>query len=204
MFQDLDMTATTIEARSLIDKFLPEYDFGAAYETCISAPPAVVYQRLLVADFYASWIVRLLISLRTGRRIPRTRPESDLRKRFQGSGFVILAETPGEEIVIGVAGKFWRPDGGRCLDLSVGDFAGFSSLGCAKDAMNFRLRSGPLHTVLSTETRIQCFGRAAWWKFHLYWALVGPFSGMIRKAILKQVKTEAEVAVERPLEERIA
>jgi hypothetical protein len=46
--------------------------------------------------------------------------------------------------------------------------------------------------VLSTETRIKCFGRAALWKFRSYWSLVGPFSGLIRKAILKQVKTEAE------------
>ena len=29
-------------------------------------------------------------------------------------------------------------------------------------------------------------------KFRIYWSLVGPFSGLIRKAMLKQVKTEAE------------
>ena len=29
-------------------------------------------------------------------------------------------------------------------------------------------------------------------KFRLYWSLVGPFSGLIRKAILKQAKTNAE------------
>jgi hypothetical protein len=44
----------------------------------------------------------------------------------------------------------------------------------------------------STETRIKCFGRAALWKFRVYWSLIGPFSGLIRKAILEQVKTEAE------------
>jgi hypothetical protein len=33
---------------------------------------------------------------------------------------------------------------------------------------------------------------AAFRKFRLYWSLVGPFSRLIRKAILKQVKTEAE------------
>jgi transposase len=34
------------------------------------------------------------------------------------------------------------------------------------------------------------------WKFRLYWSLVGPFSGFMRKAILKQVKTETESRVE--------
>jgi site-specific recombinase XerD len=54
-------------------------------------------------------------------------------------------------------------------------------------------KAGVSHsTVLSTETRIKCVGRAALWKFRFYWSLVGPFSGLMRKAILKQVKTEAE------------
>ena len=50
----------------------------------------------------------------------------------------------------------------------------------------------PESTLLSTETRIKCFGQAALWKFRIYWSLVGPFSGLMRKAILKQIKTEAE------------
>ncbi|HKI26631.1 MAG TPA: hypothetical protein VKA07_09920 [Candidatus Sulfotelmatobacter sp.] len=181
--------------RSLIDEILPDYDFGAAYETSVAAPASVVYQHLLVSDLYASWIVRLLVSLRYGRRTPRKRAPVGLRQRFQGSGFVILAETPGEELVIGVAGRFWRPDGGRRLDLSARDYVGFARSGDAKIALTFKLRPGQRqHTVLSTETRIRCFGRAAWWKFGLYWLLVRPFSGLIRKAILQHVKAEAEAA----------
>ena len=60
---------------------------------------------------------------------PESRP--DLPQRLQGTGFVILDDVPGEELLIGVAGKFWRPDGGRCLDLTSGDFGGFSALGYA-------------------------------------------------------------------------
>ena len=51
----------------------------------------------------------------------------------------------------------------------------------------FRLREGSI--VLSTETGIKCFG-AAFWKFRLEWSVVGPFFGLMRKAILKQTKTE--------------
>jgi hypothetical protein len=53
-------------------------------------------------------------------------------------------------------------------------------------------QNSPESALLSTETRIKCFGAAALWKFCLYWSVVGPFSGLIRKAILKKVKTEAE------------
>jgi hypothetical protein len=52
--------------------------------------------------------------------------------------------------------------------------------------------TSPHCTGLSTETRIKCFGRGALWKFRIYWSLVGPFSGLIRKAILERVKTQAE------------
>jgi len=179
--------------RPRIDEFLPISDVSASYEIRINAPPSVVYQRLLVSDFHEAWVVRLLMTLRSGGRPPRNRAPGDLRQRFQGTGFVILAEVPNEELVIGVAGRFWRPDGGRCLDLNAGDFAAFARAGYAKVAWNFKLRAeSPKETVLSTETRSKCFGRAALWKFRLYWGLVGPFSGLIRKAILKQVKVESE------------
>ena len=46
--------------------------------------------------------------------------------------------------------------------------------------------------VLSTETRIQYFGAAARRKFRLYWTLVGPFSGLIRRALLRGVRQQAE------------
>ena len=187
------MTSTPTKARSLMDEFLPTHDFGASYEIRINAPLSVVYKCLLRSDFNKLWIVRFLMTIRSGKRPPRNRVPGDLPQRLQGTGFVILDDIPGEELVIGVAGKFWRPDGGRCLDLTAGDFGGFARAGYAKVAWNFRLRTkSPKCTVLSTETRIKCFGRAALWKFRFYWSLVGPFSGLIRKAILKQVKTEAE------------
>jgi hypothetical protein len=126
------------------------------------------------------------------------RPERrDLRQRLQCTGFVIPSEVPNEEIVISVAGRCWRPDGGRCMELAARDFAPFSRSGFAKVARNFKRRAdSPLSSVLSTEMRIQCFAQAALWKFRLYWSLVGPFSGFMRKAILKQVKTVTESRVE--------
>ncbi len=184
---------TSTQDRSRIDEFLPNYDFCAAYEIRIDAPTSVVYECLLRSDFSELWLVRVLMTLRSGKRLPRNRVPSDLRRRLQGTGFVMLAEAPGDELVIGVAGQFWRPDGGRCLDLTADEFAGFSRPGYAKVAWNFKLLAeSPESTLLSTETRIKCFGQAALWKFRIYWSLVGPFSGLMRKAILKQIKTEAE------------
>lgn len=188
------MAATSSDATSRIDVHLPKYDFSASYKTLINAPRPIVYECFLHSDFSELWLTRLLMTLRTGRRMPRRRVARDLRQRLQGTGFVILEEVPADEIVIGVAGRFWRLDGGRCMDLAGADFVDFSTQGYAKVAWNFRLRSKlPEATTLSTETRIQCIGRAALWKFGIYWSLVGPFSGLIRKAILQQVKSKAEL-----------
>src|ERR1700675_4056272 len=177
-----------------IDEFLAHYDFSAAYEIRIQAPVSLVYQSLLHSNLNHTRLVRILMGLRSGRLIRRKpSPPSDFRRRLEGTGFVILAETLNDEIVIGVAGRFWRPDGGRCMDLASRDFAEFCRPGEAKAAWNFKVRAdSPASSILSTETRVQCFGQAALFKFRLYWILVLPFSGLIRMAMLKQVKSEAE------------
>ncbi len=187
------MANSSVGDRPRIDEFLPAHDFSARYEIRINAPASRVYECLLRSDFSALWLVRLLMTLRTGKRQAANRKPSDLRQRLLGTGFVMLVEVPEEEVAIGVAGRFWRPDGGRYRELTANEFAGFSRPGYAKAVWNFKLRPDSReNTVLSTETRIKCFGRSASWKFRLYWTLVGPFSGLMRKAILKQVKTAAE------------
>ena len=177
---------TSTQDRSRIDEFLPNYDFCAAYEIRIDAPTSVVYECLLRSDFSELWLVRVLMTLRSGKRLPRNRVPSDLRRRLQGTGFVMLAEVPGDELVIGVAGRFWRPDGGRCMGLTADDFTEFSRPGYAKVAWNFKLRADSTEsTVLSTETRIKCFG-AAFWKFRLYWTVVGPFRASCERRFLSK------------------
>jgi hypothetical protein len=178
---------------SRIDDFLPTHDFSAAYAIRIDVPSTVVYQCLLRSDFNKPWVVRLLMSIRSGKPLPRNRVPGDLPQRLKGTGFVTLADVPGDELVIGVAGKFWRPDGGRCLDLTAGDFGGFSRAGYAKErgisgsernrpsVRYYQPRRG---SSASVGRRCGCF--------RIYWSLVGPFSGLIPKAILRQVKTEAE------------
>ena len=83
-----------------------------------------------------------------------SRSATTLGQRLRDTGFVMLAEVPNEEIVMGIAGRFWRPDGGGCLDLTAGDFVEFARPGYAKAAWNFGLRADVSgETVLSTETR---------------------------------------------------
>jgi len=107
------------------------------------------------------------------------------------SGFILLGENPGEEILLGLVGRFWTPSGGiRGLDVDA--FRRFTDPGFAKTIWNFYLSGSAGQTVLTTETRIVCLDDSSRRKFKIYWTLVKPFSGLIRKEILKVIKFESE------------
>ena len=183
------------DARSLLAKFLPVYDFDAVYETRVNASPAEVYEHLLQVDLGKISVVQWLMTLRTGKRLQPMPASEGLRERMQKAGFILLAQVPADELVFGVAGRFWHLDGGRCIGLSRQDFVQFAEPGYAKAVWNFKLRNDPQGgTALSTETRVKCFADSLW-KFYFYWTAIAPFSGLIRKAMLKQIKRDAESSV---------
>jgi hypothetical protein len=110
-------------------------------------------------------------------------------EKLERFGFTRLDEDPGRELVFGIAGRFWRYDGGLRRVPDRDAFIRFAEEGCVKVAWNLRIREtdGDL-TELSTETRIQYFGPAARRKFRLYWTLIGPFSGAIRVSLLRAIR----------------
>ncbi len=148
------------------------------------------YAALKHAKFSNLSIVRGLMRLR-GYRIGGRNSASDTQPSGYGS-FLELATVPQREVVLGIAGRFWRPDGGIVRGLTPVEFCDFHREGCAKAVWNFSLAPADGDTQLRTETRVQTFGRSATVKFRTYWIFVRPFSGMIRKAMLHEVKRIAE------------
>jgi hypothetical protein len=188
----------------VLDAWLPEFDVSKRHAIRIPAPPERVWGELLRYDFGDSIVTAVLMGLRGyGFRRKRTGASqgSTLPERLERFAFTLLDEKPGEELVFGLVGKFWRPDGGL-RRLSRDEFAAFAEPGFAKAAWNLRVRSGlhlphggsglhlP-HCELSTETRVLCFGRSARRKFVLYWRVVEPFSGLIRWSLLRGVRRAA-------------
>ena len=180
----------------LLDAVLPEYDVSKRHRVVIRAPCPRVFDEVLRYDFRGSRVTRVLMALRgyggrlrrAEREVPGTLPES--LARF---GFTPLAEAPGEELVFGLVGQFWRPSGGL-RTVSAGEFAAFREPGFAKAAWNLLCAptADPAVTELSTETRVACSGGAARRKFLLYWRVVEPFSGLIRRSLLRGVRRAAE------------
>ena len=108
------------------------------------------------------------------------------------AGFVVLAEEPGREIVLGVAGRFWTISGTR-MTIGREDFARHAERGTAKAAMSFRVDPARLgRSRVVTETRVLCADATARRHFRRYWRVVRPGSALIRRLALLQIKRNAE------------
>lgn len=181
---------------TLLDEILPVFDVRSRHEILVAAPAAAVARA--VEDYRLDVVgpapVRLLFRLR-GLRVPSGR----LRDSMMGAGFSILAETPNEEIVAGVAGRFWAPrEMANMFTLgSAAEFIDFDRPGTAKAAVSIRVEPrGKALTRLSTETRVSCADPRAKRRFIAYWTLIRLPSGWIRRAVLGGIKRKAEAFVQ--------
>jgi hypothetical protein len=181
----------------LIDSFVPHPDAAETHTLEIAAPAPAVYQALRTTNLAESRVVMSLLALRAlpglitrSRRGGTRLPTLTLDNLVRGS-FGLLAEDPGREIVIGVAGRFWQPIN-NTSPFNAHDFREAVRPGFARAVWNFAIRdAGDGRSVLSTETRIVCGDRASRTKFRLYWLAVRPFSGLIRILMLRAVRKRA-------------
>jgi hypothetical protein len=173
-----------------IDQWLPQYQVSARYSTHVHAPDEQIYAVLKRTRFSDLFIVRVLMRVR-GYRIDRSTSSESATNDGERGSFLELGAVPPHEVVLGIAGRFWRPDGGIVRDLTPAEFVDFHREGWAKAVWSFSLAPANGGTRLSTETRVT-FGRSATLKFRVYWLFIGPFSALIRKAMLRGVKRLAE------------
>ena len=181
----------------LIDRFMPEFDVTERHGTLVAAPPEAAYEAVRRVDLGRSAQIQVLFALRgmpaflLWRRRGGGRPTLTLDDLLR-SGFSLLEEDPPFEIVLGLVGTFWRPTGG-IRRIAGEEFEAFAEPGYAKAAWNFRVTPGTGgRCMVSTETRVRCTDDASRRKFVLYWAVVGLFSGVVRKQALKLIKRDAE------------
>ena len=170
----------------LIDQILPKYDQREYHQIEIRGDRKEVYQTVRSIDFSDSLIVRTLFRLR-GLPATSTNLEGLLRV-----GFLLVQEIPHEEFVLGLVGKFWILRA-QLLKLNAVQYGEFNQKGYAKLAWNFAIQeSAPGLVRLSTETRIVCTDDQSKSRFQLYWFLIGRFSGLTRREMLRSVKRKIE------------
>jgi hypothetical protein len=193
------------------DEFLPVYDVSDEVATVIAADPPAVWEALLAADLIEvgkrTPLAGLLGALRVlpelvshllhGERPPhgptslRLREITDLPPE-QG-GWVLLGERPGEELALGLVGKFWRPVI-EYAHVPAEHFREFDEPGYAKTiyALSVRpladgrsLLSGLMRTATTDEHARRWFRR--------YWTFgVGSGAHILVHALLEMIRETAE------------
>jgi len=186
-----------VTPRTQLDQFMPEYQFSEFHSIRVDAPKEKVYAAIkaVTADEISlfrtlTWTRRFGQSGAEGiLNAPPHEPILDVATR---TSFLLLAEKPNHEIVLGTAviiPRGWRPSRRPTPE-------GFKALhepGFALAAMNFLVEdAGPSATLVTTETRIYATDASARRRFAAYWRTIYPGSSLLRYTWLRAIKRRAE------------
>jgi hypothetical protein len=166
----------------LIDKYLSAYHFSEFHSIEITGFIDDIYGKMLQCDFSSSTLIKFLFRLRG------TRKEVYTIEHLTKIGFIKLEEEPGKEIIFGLVTT--NPMFNTCQsDITSTEFVQKSDDTIIKAVINFRLQhKGNSQHIISTETRVWCGSKRLESKFGGYWFFVKPFSQLIRRSMLKQMK----------------
>lgn len=164
----------------LQEKYMPEFHFVEKHSVNIAASPEKIYDCLQNFDFSHSSIIRFLMKL---RGMPSS---ADRLEGLRKMGFILLETKQNEELILGLAGQFWKANG-NIQHLPKEEFVKFNDPYFARATWNFLIQPRDQHTTLETETRILC-GDHVLNKFKWYWGIIRPFSGIIRMEMLKGIR----------------
>ena len=173
--------------RARLDEFAPIYQFSELHAVDIAAPKDRVDAAIRAVRPEEIRFFKTLTWIRTlGKSMaPEGRP---ILASFTAGAFVVLAEDPGREIVIGrggnaMGGKLWAAE----------EFRAFHPAPLVKIVMNFRIQEvDAAHCRLTTETRVYAAGTQVLRGFATYWRMIYPGSSLIRREWLRAIKLRAE------------
>jgi hypothetical protein len=184
-------------ARTKLDEFAPVYQFSESHSVQIGASKGRVYEAIRQVP---AGDIKLLRTLTWIRRLGRATPPGILNAPQDEpvlevalrSGFLLLADDPDREIVIGAlvrAPAGWRPNKKPTPD----DFKSLNAPGFALASMNFRIEEAePDRCVVTTDTRVFATDPSSRRKFGEYWRMIYPGSALIRRMWLQAIKKRAE------------
>jgi hypothetical protein len=173
-----------------LDDFLPSFEFSECHQLAIAAPTHRIDEAVRTVSLTDMPVARALWAIRRFGR-----PYGDSSRPFVDGALenaVVLDDVPGEGIVLGLTGQFWRLRGGDrgIRARTAEEFLAYTRADACKAVIDFRV--GP--SLLSTETRVQVLDAVSRRKFGRYWLAIRPFSGLIRILFLRAVRRRAEAA----------
>ncbi len=103
------------------------------------------------------------------------------------AGFVIMDDQEPRHIILGLVGQPWRPSG-NLQRLSAKELLDFDEPGFVKVMWNFIFDETTEGCRVDTSTEIYATDRRAHRSFRRYWWLVKPFSGVLRRSMLRSIR----------------
>ena len=183
------------EPDELLDRFLPDYDVVERHEIRVGAPAAIILAAAQEFDLAGSAAIRAIFKARelilAAAPDERPRPHG-LLGQGQSLGWMVLAEHPDREIVVGAVTRPWEPNV-TFRGVSSEQFAAFNEPDYVKIVWNLRADPfGPGESLFCTETRAKATDASARAKFRWYWSFFSPGIRLIRWLSLRPLRREAE------------
>jgi hypothetical protein len=183
------------EADPLLDRFMPVYDVVERHHVAIDAPADVAFAAACQQDLMGPALARAIFKTREivlgSEPAAAARPQGVLA--FTTSmGWGVLAEVPNREVVVGAITQPWEANV-VFRPLSPDTFAAFEEPGYVK--IVWTLRADPIGgdaSIFRTETRAVATDATARTRFRRYWSLLSPGIILIRWAMLRPLKADAE------------
>ncbi|MGH9312665.1 MAG: hypothetical protein ACRD09_09290 [Vicinamibacterales bacterium] len=195
-----DPTRTTTARETLVDQWLPEWQFGEYHERRVRATPQQVFAAIRRVRSSDIFLFRALTFIRNPSRQgqaehilnpPEEKPILDVAL---SSGFVLLGEEADRELLLGTV-VIAPPDVVRAAQrenvpsLDPALFRTLGRPGFARAVMNFRvIPEGDGWTRVTTETRVHAVDRETQRRFARYWRLIYPGSWIIRWSWLRAIE----------------
>jgi hypothetical protein len=183
------------EEDPLLDQFMPHYDVVERHRVRVDAPAATTLEVASNLDLFDLPAVRAIFK---GRELllgsaPGERPAArGMLAAVQALGWVVLADDPGREVVLGAVTKPWEANP-TFRSLPPDDFRAFAEPDYVKIAWTLRADpAGRGASMFRTETRAVATDAAARSRFRVYWSLLSPGIFLIRWLSLGPVKAGAE------------
>lgn len=172
------------DASAELDRILPQFHFTERHWTTVRAPPVKVFDAIEAVDLADSTIAKTLMAI---WRIPARAFLRNLTNRpMSTADFILLHRAPPHDLVrglvSGVARRTWSSD----------EYLSYVGPGF-KLAWGFSVRViGNGVCRVDTETRVLCCDSKTKRWFTMYWLIIRPWSGLIRRDLLRLIRRRAE------------
>ena len=165
------------EADALLDLFMPTYNVVDRHRIDVTAPAAVTFEALMRLDLQESLVIRAIFKgrqLLLGAEADANTQAKSLVEATKALGWVVLAEVPGHEIVMGAVTKPWEPNV-VFRGVPAEQFAAFDEPEYVKIVWTLRADAvDPSRSIARTETRAVATDADARAKFRRYLGPVLP------------------------------